>query len=925
VTEVFQFALLGLGVGAAYTLLAQGLVVIYRGSGILNFAQGAFAMAGAYIFWELRFETGWAFAPAFVVAVSCVAAIGVLTQFLVMRRLRTASALTRLIATLAVLAVITAIATMRYHALIEIVPSSLPQSLVHIFGATITSDQLWLLAIAAGLTAALSLVTRYTTIGLAATATAENQQAASSLGWSPDGLAALTWGLGGALAATAGILIAPLSGLAVTNFTLVLITTMAAALVGGFSSYWLTFLAAVVLGVGQSEMARYVTWPGAADSLPFVVMVVVLLVRGKALPLRSQVLDRLPTLGSGIPKIKAIAICTGLLAIGIVTVMPVELTIAVTVQATIGIVLLSIVVLTGYAGQLSLAQFAIAGIGALIAGQLVAAADLPFAAALVLGVAGTVPIGMVIGLPALRTRGISLAVMTVGLGVTVSSVVFANNTLSGGINGLNLGPASFLGLDLDPVRFPERYALFSIFWFVVASLVVANVRRSRVGRRLIAIRANERAAASLGVSVLGGKVFAFGFAAGLAALGGILLSFQNYYLTFATFDPITSVNLVGNAVIGGVGFVTGAIAASGFYPGGIGAWALGGIGGLDSWLALIGALALLLTLLLNPNGIVDELSRGKGDPITRSIVAAYRKRRNARQLARRTSLLAAASPSDELPPIVRSSGGYLEVRDVTVAFGGVVAVDGVSLRVEAGEIVGLIGPNGAGKTTMIDAITGFVEPRGGSVALNGRDLRRMSTYKRARSGISRSWQSVELIDGLSVFENIQLACDSRDKLAYLSTLIRTGRRDLTDAGRAAIREFHLEPFLHEDPSGIPYGHRRLVSIARAAASQPEILLLDEPASGLDETETRELAQLIRRLADVWGVGILLVEHDMSVVMSVCDKIAVLDFGKLIAEGTPEEIQQSSAVVAAYLGVADPEEGALGTDHFADHQGVEAPL
>jgi ABC-type branched-subunit amino acid transport system ATPase component/ABC-type branched-subunit amino acid transport system permease subunit len=912
-TEVFRYALLGLGVGAVYTLLSQGLILIYRGSGVLNFAQGAYAMTGAYLFWELNDQHHNSFAVAFVVAVVGVGLLGAATHLLIMRPLRTAAPLTRLIATLGLLAVLQGTATIRYGATFTVVPSSLPQNVVHVFGAAISVDRLWLLLIAAALTVTLFALARYTTLGLAMTATAENQRAAAALGWSPDVLAMLTWSTGAAVAAAAGILVAPIVGLSISTLTPLVIAGMAAALFANFTSFPAGLGAALIIGIAQSEMARYVTQPGVSDAAPFFLIMLVVVFRGRALPLRSQVLQRLPKLGSGVPRFKVILVASLALAIGMLTFFPPDLTIAVTLQLVIALILLSIVVLTGYAGQVSLAQFAMAGIGAYVAGRLVSAAGLPFALALVIGVAVAAPIGMIFALPALRTRGVNVAVVTLGLGLAVQSILFNNLAYTGGPLGTHVGPASFLGINLDPIRYPERYGVFCLVWFVLACLMVTNVRRSRVGRRLISVRTNERAAASLGINVAESKLFAFGLSSAMAGLGGILLAFQSYSIVYTSFDAISSVNLVGDTVIGGLGYASGVVPGSGFYPGGIGSYIFNHFASLDQWLILIGGVMLIITLLTNPDGIVGQFVT-KPDPLVRWI----RRQLNRGRVGHGEQATAIAGA---IPPrgvgesaVRRVRPATLEVESLTVRFGGVVALDGVSLRVEPGEVVGLIGPNGAGKTTMIDSITGFVRPSAGSIRLGGASLDRLSAFRRARAGLSRSWQSLELFDDLTVLENLRSASDTRDRFGYLTTLVRAGNPPMPSAAVAAVEEFQLLPYLGLQVDTLPNGRRRLVSVARAVAAEPSILLLDEPAAGLDDGETREFAHLIRRLARTWGLGILLVEHDMSLVMSVCDRLVVLDFGKQIAEGTPAELRHNPAVIAAYLGEPrDDDETAVPAD------------
>jgi sulfate-transporting ATPase len=240
-----------------------------------------------------------------------------------------------------------------------------------------------------------------------------------------------------------------------------------------------------------------------------------------------------------------------------------------------------------------------------------------------------------------------------------------------------------------------------------------------------------------------------------------------------------------------------------------------------------------------------------------------------------------------------------------VRFGQVAAVSNVSMKVSAGEVVGLIGPNGAGKTTLIDAVTGFVAVTEGSIALDDRRIDRLNATQRARLGLRRSFQSLELFEDISVEENIRAGSDQRaSRLSWITDLFWPGRHELPSTAVAALHEFELEPHLDETPEQLPYGRRRLVGIARTVASGPSIVLLDEPAAGLDENESADLARLIRRLADERNMGVLLVEHDVNLVMSTCDRVVVIDFGVVIASGTPEEIRGDVAVRDAYLGHAD---------------------
>jgi sulfate-transporting ATPase len=243
----------------------------------------------------------------------------------------------------------------------------------------------------------------------------------------------------------------------------------------------------------------------------------------------------------------------------------------------------------------------------------------------------------------------------------------------------------------------------------------------------------------------------------------------------------------------------------------------------------------------------------------------------------------------------------LTVEGLSVRFGGTYALKNVSLIANPGQVTGLIGPNGAGKTTLIDAVSGFVQPEAGRIMLGVERIDKLKIHARVASGLARSFQSLELFEDLTVWENLQVADDPQDRLAYLSGLVPIRGRPIGPGAGAAIAEFGLSDHLARLPTQLPHGQRRLLGIARAVAVLPSVLLLDEPAAGLDRIETAELSTLIRRMATEWGITVVVVEHDMDLVMGVCDRIIVLDRGQQIADGTPAEIRASPAVIQAYLG------------------------
>ena len=855
--EILRFAMLGLGLGALYSLASQGLMVIYRGSGVLNFAHGAIGMVGAYIHWEVKIQHGNPAWVAWIAALTGCAIIGALAHLLVMRQLKRAAPLARIVATLGLLVILQSAAVIRYGARGEPVKSELPRDIVHPFGGgAVSIDRFLLLGIATAMSVLLWALYRYTKFGLATTAVAENQRAASSLGLSPDFIASANWALGSALAGMAAILISPLIQLQVSVLTNVVLAAMAAALVASFRSFPIALLAGVAIGIGQSELTRYVSNPGWATSLPFLVIIGWMVLRGQALPLRDFFLQRLPAVGSGKVHPGTLAGAFVLTSILILSV-PAKWQDGFVVTFSMGLVLLSVVVVTGYAGQLSLAQFALAGFGALIAGRLVDAAGWPFPAALLAAVVATVPLGALFALPAVRARGINLAIVTLGLGTALEFLV----------------------------------------------------RRGRSGRRLLAVRTNERAAAALGISVIEAKVYAFALSAGIAAIGGTLMAFRKDVIIYKSeFLSFNSILVVAWSFIGGIGYLFGPLTGATLASGALGAQISNALfSGITKWIQLIGGVILVLLVILNQDGLAREQIKQIqffGAKVRRFIPRLPKAKPDS-------FVLPASTPPEKREKIQPKT---LEVRGLTVKYGAVIAVDDLSLTVQPGQIVGLIGPNGAGKTSAIDAITGFTKMAAGRVHLEGVDLSRTSPIKRSRAGLSRSFQTLELFEDASVLDNLRAASDPRDRWSYLTDLVNPKAPPLPDPVVDAIHEFQLEDDLLRIVQDLPYGQRRLLAIARAVATEPGVLLLDEPAAGLGDHETAELAHLVRRLADDWGIAVLLVEHDMNFVMSTCDHIVVLDFGRQISEGSPEEVRSDPKVIAAYLGEHEKDDD----DHDDDH-------
>ncbi|HSY16170.1 MAG TPA: branched-chain amino acid ABC transporter permease/ATP-binding protein [Jatrophihabitantaceae bacterium] len=903
-SDLLRFCLLGLGPGAVYALLAIGVVVVYRGSGVVNFASSGFALVGAAVFFGLR-DTAIGTVGAICVAIAVGALLGAVVQLAILRPMRRASPLARVVATLGVLAAIEQAAIQHYGAASQYVPAFLPSRGVKISsGVIIGMDRLVLLAIAVGLTAVLWAVYRFTALGIATTAVAENTRAAAALGWSPNIIATANWAMGGALGGAAGVLLAPLLGFAPGVFAVTIVPALAAAVVGQFRSFPIAVAAALAIGIMESESTLLQTKHpsavlgvlptyGLSDAVPFLVIILYMVVRGRALPLRGQFADRLPRLGSGIPRPRALLIAI-VAVIATVFLFGTGWSSAISLSATIGFIALSVVVVTGYAGQLSLAQYSLAGLAALFSGRLADAGHLPFALSVVVGVVATVAVGLIVALPAVRVRGVNLAVITLGLGAVINSVILGNPSYTGGaIRGTRVPDPSLFGLDIQSVKHPARWAIFCIVLFVLASLMLSNIRRGRSGRRLIAIRDNERAAASLGVNVMASKLYAFAVGAGLAGVGGALLAFRNTSVDYTQYDLSQSIQVVLLAVIGSIGFILGAIVAGAGTIGGAVQYVLNQYWSSQGWLPFILAVLFLVAVVVHPDGMVERFAS-----FLNELWGRARGKRSPR---------AGAVESSSAPPVlpaVRVRPMRLEVRDLGVRFSGVVALDGVSFTVEPGEVLGLIGPNGAGKTTIIDAVTGFVTAQTGEILLDGRSVAGERASTRARRGLARSFQSLELFEDLSVADNLRVATDDRRWAHWFRDLLWPRRQELSPMALAVVHEFGLDDALDKRVTELPYAQRRIVAIARAIVGLPSVVLLDEPAAGLDAASREELVALIRRVSSEWGMAVLLVEHDVEMVMMTCDRVMALHFGRELTTGSPELVRRHASVVAAYLGVSE---------------------
>ena len=902
--DALRFSILGLGTGASYALIAQGIVVVHRGSRVLNFASAAMGMFGAYVFYQL-WPSSLPWPLALLTTLALAALLGVATYALLIRRARRSPGVARIVLTLALMVLLVEVAVLLWAPTGQVrsVPAIVPVSPVEVLpGATVGSDRLYLTGIALLVTAGLLGLQRWTRFGLATTAVAEDPVTAAALGYSPDVIAAANWALGAALACLAAILIAPVAGLDASSLTLMVVPALAAALAGNFESYPLALAGGMGIGILQSELGRYVASPGWGASAPLLIIVAILVLRGRWLPERSASNERPPTVGDGRLSWRLpVYIAAGL---GLLLAVSGEWDDALITTTVLAVILLSVVVTTGYAGQLSLAQLALAAFGAFCTAGLAVSLHLPTLVAGVIAIVMTVVLGLVVAIPATRTRGANLAIATLALAVVIDQLLVNNPERTAWILSQQLPAPSLFGLDLSAVAHPKRFEGLAFAVLVGACLLVANLRRGRPGRRLLAVRSNERAAAALGISPSRAKLYAFGVASALAGAGGVLIESRFGVPDFSSFSVLGSVTVVHATVIGGIGWIGGAVLGGAVSPGGLTYQLIALIADVNTnvWLEMISSVGAIAVILFAPNGVVP-LHRAQALWMDRRVrgLIGNRPAHPVRPDRAGGSIAAVRSAA---PSRVRAA--RLRIEDLTVRFGGVVAVLEASLDVHPGEVVGLIGPNGAGKSTLLDAVSGFNRPARGTISVDGCGIGHLSGAARAQAGIGRTFQGLELFEDMTVLENIRVASDRCSWRDHLTDLVLPVSPPLADPARQAIAAFHLGEQLDGPCLHLPYGTKRLVALARAVASAPSILLLDEPAAGSDERERAALSTLIRAMAVERGMAVLLVEHDVDLVFRTCDRVVVMDHGMVIAQGPPEAVRVDPAVVAAYLGEAPPE-------------------
>ncbi|MDX6216997.1 MAG: branched-chain amino acid transport system ATP-binding protein livM [Frankiales bacterium] len=559
---------------------------------------------------------------------------------------------------------------------------------------------------------------------------------------------------------------------------------------------------------------------------------------------------------------------------------------------------LSLNVLLGYAGQISLGQFAFVGVGAFTTGLVTGVHDLrlPWFAGLVAAAAAGALIAFLVGLPALRLRGLYLAVVTIAVAYAASESLFTVTRIGGGSAGKVI-PPPYLGTRALSTAV-DALAIGLVLLVLLLQMDV-NLVRSRLGRAFQVLKSDESVAASFGVDVAKHKLIAFTLSGAIAGVAGCLDGITYGTVTGGTFDYTHSLALLVIVVLGGLGSRTGIVIAAlltGIYP----SLLIAVFGeGIRGWDQIINAGLLLVTVAFQPRGFAGAFRdaaehrrmRAGGEPPLPPT------RPNLPDLGRPAGMPA--------PRRTQPGTAVLEARDVSVRFGGLQAVDGAGLRVDRGTIVALMGPNGAGKTTMFNVISGALAADSGTVHFLGEDVSSRPPHQRAARGMGRTFQLIGLAKDQSVYENLLMAQHLAAPYGVLSALTTVGsrrwERELRTRADQSLDGLGFGRFRDTAVGRLSHGQQRIVEIGCCLVTSPELVMLDEPSAGMSPAAAEDLAATLIDVRDKLDRTVLLIEHNVPLVLGTADELYVMDAGRVIANGEPLDVVQRPEVVRAYLG------------------------
>jgi ABC-type branched-subunit amino acid transport system ATPase component/branched-subunit amino acid ABC-type transport system permease component len=914
VSEFLPFIVIGLTTGAVYGLAGTGLVLTYKTSGIFNFAYGAIAALGVFVFYYLHSEHGMPWPWAALLVLFVLSPIEGLGLELFARILEPATATLKVVATIGLLLVVVGVGTLWYGNANVNFPPFLDTNTIRFLGVNVGWDQITVVIVSLVSTAVLYYFFRSMRLGVAMRGVVDNPDLVSMTGTNPVSVRRWAWIIGTIFASMAGLLLAPSLSLNAEIIVLLVVQAFGAAAIGYFSNLPLTFVGGLFIGVAGALATKYaasVSWlTGLSAGLPFVILFIVLIVTPRARLAERRVVAAQALRRSWYAPTK-VRLGAGALALIFFCFVPsfVGVNLSTWSSALVYVMLfLSLGLLVKTSGQISLCHLAFAAVGAAAFGHFTTSFHLPWALALLLAGLVAIPVGAIVAIPAIRLSGVFLALATYGFGILLEQMFYDTNLMFGPTTGGIAAPrpdVTILGWHL----YTDKGFYYLLLAFVVLNVVVVTaILKGRMGRLLKGLSDSPVALETHGATVNVMKVLVFCITAGLAAVAGALLaSLFSYGLgtNYSSFASLTMVAILTIVVVGDPWYAILAAIAYGVVPGYI------TVANINTYLTIIfGLSAATFALQVNRalpvplpirnfldriGGRAPEVVLSEGDVDALVSQAARTERESAASDRER------AAAKSTVPASAKAG---LSVSDLAVQYGGVRAVDGVTLLAPMGRITGLIGPNGAGKTTTFNACSGLLKPTSGVITLHEREVTGIGPAGRSRYGLGRTFQKAELFNSLSVRENVELGRESSMAGANPLTQLIGSRRDRAVVRRAVDEAMELTgigPLSDLQAGLLPTGQRRLVELARVLAGPFDLLLLDEPSAGLDAGETVSFGNVLSGVVAERGAGILLVEHDMALVRQVCAHIYVLDFGRLVFEGSPAEMLNSDIVRAAYLG------------------------
>jgi branched-chain amino acid transport system permease protein len=917
--ELLNILVGGLAAGAVYGLLAVGFSLVFNVTGVLNLAQGAFVSIGALTMYSFHTSAHMPLVAAFLASAALITAATALVELLVIR-----PAVHRISHTNLLMLMGGMLTALEGAALL--IWGSSPFTLspftgskpLSVDGVFIATQDIWVWAVTAVTVIAVWLFLTKSRVGTGFRAVAENSRAARLMGISVDRAILISFGLSALLGVIAGAVIMPLTSLDFSSMATYTNLGLIAVTLGGLGSIFGAAVGGVVFGLIEAVVSGYISdLFGTAISL--IVLIVMLIFRPQGLlgKVRGGRIDVAEVRGGRVvspPRLKpSTNLVGGVLVCCVMAVLPFIVgqsgdMHAIDITGVFCLTIVGLQLLTGVAGQVSLGQAGFMAVGGYTSSVLIVKDHWPSLLAVVAGVIASMLVAAVLGLAGTRVRGMYLAIVTLSFGILVESIA-SGLSVTGGPSGIAGIPAFSIG----GYGFGTDDRFYYLIWGLVgvSILLTGNLIRSNRGRMLRAMHADDIGTRSLGLNLFRTKVAVFVLSAAIASVAGSLYACYFHYLSPGMVGSATSLELITMLVVGGASTQFGpllGVALLTYFP--------QVSQGLQNYSALVDGALLVAFLRYLPAGLYGgavTAVRAVGARLSRSPgpdEVDLQLGQNALEAGAVSEHPVDLGATDRAAPVGtgRSSArepAALSVKDVAKAFGGVQAVQGVTFEVAEGSISALIGPNGAGKSTLFNLVTNLYRPDEGKVELHGEDITDVRPDVIARRGLFRTFQTSRVFSGLTVLENVLIGGYRYESASYLSQCLlgRRSRREEADLVRRAkgiLEVVGLEEVADMPAHVLPLAGQKYLDVARALMSHADVLLFDEPGAGMNDAETVELGALLLAVRDA-GHSILVVDHNMTLVMGIADKVTVMDRGVVIADGAPASVQSDVAVVDAYFG------------------------